>query len=78
MTGRPDLERWPTPPAGISEPELFQGYSGLAAGRRRAWPDPIPTAETIRRSLAAATDDDPVDGAGSRDDVAAAETVARP
>lgn len=60
---RPDLPDWPAGlprrPAGITEAELFQGYSGLADRRESRRPDPIPTPETVRANLRAAVDEDP-------------------
>jgi hypothetical protein len=78
MPGRFDLEHWPARPTGISEAELWQGYSGLAEGRNRSWPRPPTTPETIRRSLAASLGEDPGDGAGSRDVDVVVETAGRP
>lgn len=57
----------PARPRGISEADLFQGYSGRADRRRL----PMSTVETVRRDLAAADETEPAVGPGSRDDVAA-------
>jgi hypothetical protein len=55
---------------GISEAELFQGYSGLADGHRRRSPAPIPTPETVRAIYRRAAGVDDVDEADVRDEVA--------
>jgi len=67
---RPELDGFPRP-SGISEADLIRGYSGLPSGRRRPWPRPDSTAETVRRDLAAAADADDASDADARDDVAA-------
>lgn len=70
MSGHHELEYPPAPPMGITEADLFHGYSGLAGGRRRVWPGVAVTSETIRAQLAAADESDVDDGAAIRDDVA--------
>jgi hypothetical protein len=63
----PQLD-WPVRrPTGLSEAELFQGYSGLAEVRRPMFV----TAETVRARLAAAYGPLAADGVASRADVAA-------
>jgi hypothetical protein len=69
----PLLEREPEAPAGppapaprVTEEQLFQGYSGLVALR----PGPIPTPETVRAHLAAASDEDPAPRPVNREEVA--------
>jgi hypothetical protein len=60
---------WPPRPAGLTEAELFRGYSGLVDRRQGRRRDPIVTVETVRAEYEAAAEDAPAVRPTSREEI---------